>query len=270
MSAPLPPSPARLVARWLLAAVAVWVPVSILVMATVRNLWPVLGDGDASLVGLFGGALVLVLALVLGAGRLRPADVGLRGRDLVPGLAVMVLAWGLLQLLLLPILATGAPWVGVSASALAGIGVQWLGPALFEEVVFRGFYFAQFAHRPSRRFAPGTRGHFLAAALGSGLLFSLAHLPGLVFGDASAGAALAMLGLTAVAGLYGAWLYARTQNLFVVVGLHALHNAPVTLVEVPEPVAMGLTMAVGLGVAWAWPRLRRVGDGRTAVAPGLS
>ena len=245
-----------------MAAAAVWSPVSILVMATLRNRWPV-GEGEAAMVVLFGGALVLVLAVLMVAGRLRPQDLGLRLRDLGPGVAVLLVAWVVLQLLLLPAMVGGAMWVGMSLGTLTALAGQWVGPALFEEVLYRGFFFVQVAQRPLRGAAPGTRGHFLQAAVASGLLFSLAHLPGLVFGDASAVSALGMLAVTAVAGVYGAWLYVRTRNLFVVIGLHALHNAPVPVVDVADGVAGALTMVIGLAIGWAWPRVHRVWRDRT-------
>jgi uncharacterized protein len=72
-----------------------------------------------------------------------------------------------------------------------------------------------------------------------------------------------VLGLFVV-GLVLALLYAATRNLFFVVGLHALGNAPTLLAEPqgPAPSMVMLGVAVVLAAAWAWRNHRSGAAGR--------
>ena len=234
--------------------------------------------------------LAAFLFVVVALGRRRMADVGWSARNVLPGLATFVGAWLALQLVLaLWVLARGQAFelhpnwerVGV-VGVLAGVVTQAFGHALVSDTTFRGFFLPELRARFLR---PGsllamTAGLFLVVA-GSALLFGLAHLPTRAFIKGS--------GLTELvseqweffsAGLALGIAFVTTRNLFVVVGLHVLLNAPAPLVKVPGTVLkLAILCVFALVVvrsAWrslrSWLRRRRVerdmhgaddGDGAT-------
>jgi membrane protease YdiL (CAAX protease family) len=227
--------------------------------------------------------LLAFLGVVLLLGRRKPAEIGWSLRKLGPGVALSLVAWALLQLVLVAwVLASGAPlaphasWARVGVGGvLGGVLTQALGHALVADTVFRGFYLPELRARFLR---PGSA--LVVVALGfaalaaSSLLFGLAHLPtrALIKGSDlselvteqleffSAGLALGLAMLT-------------TRNLFAVVGLHVLLNAPAPLVQVPGGVLKAAILCVfalvvvdaGLrSVRAAWRRRR---DARAQAEP---
>lgn len=245
------------------AGVAVWVFSPAFPMDALRRL-------QASTDGWIAATLVTTLviglgqlALVFGPGRQRPRDVGWRASALPMAVAATLVAWLAMNAsTLVASLATGAPlqwqagWVqgGVLPGALIA---QLAGTALMEETVFRGWLWPQIALRLSRRLSASTA--WIVALLASQGLFALLHIPVRLAGGASMGEVATMvLGLFLV-GIVFALLYAATRNLFFVVGLHALGNAPTLLAEPqgPAPTLVMLGVAVVIATLWAWRRHRR-------------
>jgi membrane protease YdiL (CAAX protease family) len=146
------------------------------------------------------------------------------------------------------------------AGNLAGLLLaQLLGNALAEETLFRGFLFVQIAAMFLRRMPnrPATCG--VVAGLLSSILFSLAHLPhriGINGGYADYSAMATDQGWLVVWGCVYCWLYARTSNLWFVIGVHALANAR-TMLIVPPDVAeyLPLSQMIGVVLALVWDRL---------------
>lgn len=107
---------------------------------------------------------------------------------------------------------TAAPAVRWSEWGITGvIGTllgQLFGNALCEELVYRGFLLTQ-------------------------VLFATCHISSALAGGMSAiDVVLDLIRLT-VLGILLALLYVRTNNLFIVIGVHALMNAPTALVSSP-------------------------------------
>src|SRR5690606_18076529 len=169
-----------------------------------------------------------VMGLLFLVGRLRPADVGLRARDIGAGLIFTALYFGLLQLLLLSYASlSGAQVVNLWARAGAVTAAylllaQLLGNALYEEVAFRGFLLPQLFLKLRRL---GVATAMVLAVVASQTLFSVAHVPNILWVRGAAPAELpsSLLPLFLM-GLYFALLYLLTDNLFAVVGVHALNN----------------------------------------------
>lgn len=210
---------------------------------------------------------VVVGGIVFGLGRLRPRDVGLRRERLIPAALAVALIWlwmqlaiGVWSLVSGQGLAIDPAWARFGALVVLGNALgQFCGNALYEEVVWRGVTLPQFY----RRFAAGAQkplarglsvGALIAALAVSQGLFALRHIPvrlwqGFSLGDLPAEiAALFVLGALFVA------LYLRTRNLFLVIGVHALYNAPTALLAHGGGVALP---ALGLAalVLLLWPRL---------------
>lgn len=205
------------------------------------------------------GLALLVGGLLFAAFGLRPADVGLRGRDLPGGVAFTLAYFALLQAGLLGYAAlSGAEvvndWARTgSATAAYLLLSQLLGNALYEEIVFRGFLLPQLTLKLRRLGAALALG---TAVVVSQAAFSLAHVPNRLWVTGLPAAELpgALLQLFAM-GLFFALLYLLTGNLFAVVGVHALNNAPMLHLAAdgaPLGASAGVAVAAALLLAVAW------------------
>jgi membrane protease YdiL (CAAX protease family) len=192
--------------------------------------------------GLFTGSLlanlvfiaVLVTGIILRFGGLRPYDVGLIPRNILRGFVFAFGIWAGAQVVHMV-----AGWLTYGTVKLSTdwinpgfmIGLvltQIFGNALFEEIAYRGFLFPQLYLRAAAlRARPWTR--LLLALLISQGLFALSHIPNRIYlGMTPSEIALDLLMLLGWGTLY-TLIYLRTDNLFIVVGIHALGNTPTTL-----------------------------------------
>lgn len=212
--------------------------------------------------------VVIVWGIVLQFGDLRPRDIGLVREDIPPGIGVTVGTWILVQVtgvvaLILQgeslVLADSLVRFGI-LPVIGGFVGQIFGNALYEEIVYRAFLLPQFAKKlagPSWSGSPRTA--FLLALLVSQAVFTLIHVPGRLAAGVEAGNLPVFLAAPFVLGVLFALVYARTGNLFVTVGLHALVNDPVLLVDAGGVALVPLLLVV-LAILSAWPSLMtRVG-----------
>lgn len=178
-------------------------------------------------------ACIVVIVICL-TSRLKLRDLGLSS-NLGKAIIFTALLWTLTQaaLFVWQLIVLGAPqwnsaWQEMVPTFVLGTFIsQILGNSLYEEIVFRGFIFVQLylflTHRKIRR-------PLLTALLTSQVFFALLHIPmQLVREGVSWSGLLFWLTATGVAGIIFALCYAKTQNLFIAVGIHALFNAPVQL-----------------------------------------
>jgi membrane protease YdiL (CAAX protease family) len=192
--------------------------------------------------GLFTGSLlanlvfiaVLVALIILRFGGLRLYDVGLIPRNILMGILFTAGIWGGAQVIQLiagwldfGVVKLNADWVN-PGFMIGLLLTQIFGNALFEEIAYRGFLFPQLYLRGSGlRARPWTR--LLLALLVSQGLFALSHVPNRIYLGMKPGEiALDLLMLLGWGTLY-TLIYLRTDNLFIVVGIHALGNTPTTL-----------------------------------------
>ncbi|MDX2163617.1 MAG: type II CAAX endopeptidase family protein [bacterium] len=193
--------------------------------------------------GLFTGSLIVNVILVAALiwlligriGGLRPYDVGLIARDVPMGAAFGVGLWIAAQIIHagFGLLYHGAitlhpRWDATSGALIGWLLAQIFGSAVFEEIAYRGFLFPQlylrltrFADRPGQRLA--------WAILLSQMVFAFSHIPNRIY----LGMTPFEIGIDLVAlfgwGVLYTLIYLRTGNLFIVIGVHALGNAPTTL-----------------------------------------
>ncbi len=192
--------------------------------------------------GLFTGSLLanlvfivlLVGLLMLHFGRLRPYDVGLIPRHVAFGVVFTLGIWALAQVVQLigGLITYGSvtlsgEWIN-PGFMIGMVLTQILGNALFEEIAYRGFLFPQMYLRLTRlRARPWAR--LMVAVLISQGLFALSHIPNRIYLGMKPGEiAVDLLMLLGWGALYTV-IYLRTDNLFIVVGVHALGNTPTTL-----------------------------------------
>lgn len=188
------------------------------------------GTLSANLIGLFVEVAVFLLLIA----KVTPRELGLRKNKLLPGVFGFLLFWFAVHLVNLGVnLFTGSRIVfndnitKYPGDLIGGLLGQLFGNALLEEIVFRGFLFVQIfllcsaiKRRPAR---------VSAAIFISQAIFALMHIPNRIY-----------TGLTGVEFVYDfiqlvAWgsvfclLYLLTENLFFVVGIHALMNEPLMI-----------------------------------------
>lgn len=150
-------------------------------------------------------------------------------------------------------------WSEARRGAAAGyLLAQLFGNALVEESVFRGFLLPQLFRRWRERLAAPLA--LAAAVVVSQVAFALAHIPArLASGVAPADLSLPLLSI-ACWGVCFALIYLHTGNLFLVMGFHALLNAPSILIETSlPPQRVVLWLGVGIALLAAMGRHRRVG-----------
>jgi membrane protease YdiL (CAAX protease family) len=153
-------------------------------------------------------------------------------------------------------LALNADWNQSGGSpVIGGVLGQLLGNALVEETVFRGFFLAQFYVKAAHRLR-----HEAALAIsviGSSVLYSVTHVPNLLFIKSIDGIDLLMFlgGLVGLGFLFAA-VYLVTGNLFIAVGLHALVNTPAPLFHSSELTVNTVWFGVTVLLLIAWPQIK--------------
>jgi hypothetical protein len=198
--------------------------------------------------------LVVVGGVIFGIGQLRPSDVGAERSKLREGAITLATVWVIMQFVTaLGAVVGGEPIVvartwsnpGVSGT-LIWAAVMFLGTAAYEEIAFRGFLYPQLYLK-----VPGSpRTRFWVALLSSQLVFALGHAPAhLVIRHLSGALLMRMLVLQWFAGIMLLLLYLRTRNLWIVMGIHGLADAPAPLFQG----AMGWEYSlVVLLIGWPW------------------
>ncbi len=213
--------------------------------------------------------LVVICGALLGVGRREPREVGLEGRKLPAAAVYTCILWIVLQVVLGGCyvgfgrsLAVANGWddIGILQKA-GGLVGQFLGNALCEEIIFRGFLLTQcvllfralWPHRP--------RTAFLVSFCLAALIFTVWHLPYDLRADRYT--SLSQLAWNQADhffwGCAFGWIYWKTRNLFFVVGVHAVQNEPTTLFVWhnlgPLTTTTPVVFLVGVGIAAAWHRL---------------
>lgn len=214
-------------------------------------------------------ANALMLAVVLGflrlASGLCTSDLGVRTTYLPLACATTFALWlgvNIFQLVYaleehIPIV-IDLDWQRLGATSMLGIFfAQILGNALFEEILFRGLLFQQVRLRLLRS------GRRPATALGLGLVISQAifaaiHVPLRVKSGMPLSALPAELALLFALGVLLGLVYWRTGNLFVSVGIHALSNAPLLVVQEQLDLSTNgvIAASASLLVLLLWPQHR--------------
>lgn len=251
------------------------------VLAAVVNLVFFAGNAFRPLASATGGLLtgsllvnlafigVLIGWLMLKRGNLRPYDIGLIPSQIGLGIAYTLGLWGVAQVIhLLAGLLTGgtvaiSPDWAASPTYVIGLFVaQIFGNALFEEIAYRGFLFPQlYLHLGSLREHPWMR--LGVAILISQTIFALSHIPNRIYLGMSAGQIALDLVMLLAWGILYTLIYLKTDNLFLVVGVHALGNAPTTLfASTPVMASSGASFVINclaVLVLFGLPMLRAYG-----------
>jgi len=167
--------------------------------------------------GLIGFALIIG-GWLIGYGRLAPSTLGLVGRTLPVAAVALTATWavgqalaGITSLLFEHRLTAAVPSLSLSLPLLLA---QLLGNALLEESLFRG-YLIPFLRPYLRNSTP-------LVVIATSVIFGVSHIPGLL---ATGQPFVTLIPITILGFLFG-WLYIRTGNLWLCIGLHSLFNRP--------------------------------------------
>jgi membrane protease YdiL (CAAX protease family) len=174
--------------------------------------------------------------------------------NLKQGVLVLVLVWSFSQLIIISInLILGQAiefnmiWSKWEPTYIFGFLIAMIiGTAFFEEIAFRGYLLPQFY------FLIKKRQRIIWAIVCSSLLFSLFHVPSLLFiVKLSLPSMLSRLLMLFIVGLISCFAYLRTGNIFVLIAIHALNNAPTPLFQSPlNPSMIGVALSITLLIFW--------------------
>lgn len=179
---------------------------------------------------------LIVVGIILWAGKLRLRDVGLMHSRLPLAFFMTSAVWMTTQLVLvIASLITTSPVAPHNSWQITGflsvIGnfiAQLFGNALYEEVAFRGFLLPQLYLKFQNQSRERKNKHLVMAVIISQVFFALIHIPVFLY---RGGNMVVSLSWAAFGGIFLALLYLKSENLFLAVGLHALMNKPTSVIN---------------------------------------
>jgi membrane protease YdiL (CAAX protease family) len=226
--------------------------------------------------GLIHRTLLLNTLLLLGAvygvliryGGMRALDLGMDINKLPPAAILGALIWVFVQLIqgLVGYITNGTitidPTWNTDATSNIGLFIGMLfGTALYEEIGFRGYLLTQFINKLNK---PWSKVYTISLALIiSQALFTLLHIPWMIMNRGWTTAIIPdLLFSVFMNGIIYGLFYLRTKNLFFVIIVHALGNAPIGLIEAPiDPSSITLLLAIICYIAW--PFIKQIIQHRT-------
>jgi len=219
--------------------------------------------------GLIHSTLLLNALLLAGAvygvlisyGKMKVEDLGLTVEKLPLAFAFGIVLWISIQIIegivgyaISGTIAIESSW-RTEGTARIGLLIGMLfGTALFEEIGFRGFLLVQFITKLGR-IVKNKVLLISLALLTSQTFFTLMHVPWKMMDQGWTTAVfLDLLFSVFMNGIIFGLVYLRTQNLFFVMIIHALGNAPTALIEpsIEPPIIMLLLVIICCVV---WPNL---------------
>ena len=179
---------------------------------------------------LFALGVLWILCVGVGVflwGRQRLRDVGLSGKNFLPGIAYAIVYWAVaVGLITIGELVRGMPLQRPIFNGNIGPLIkQLLVFGLAEEVVFRAFIMVQL-YRKLRKVCTVPTLALPAAILLSQLFFALWHVPNRLSANIPVIDMVPSLGGVFAAGVLFSVVYVRTRNLLTALAVHALSNIP--------------------------------------------
>ena len=217
--------------------------------------------------GLINGTLqaYIIQFIIIGTlfwciGRLRFHDLALFRKKILPGIAWTVVIWGAAQIVQLIESGGDATWaLGWGTHSIGNFLGQIFGNALYEEIFFRAFLISQIfvllRIAGMRRTIP----MLIIAILVSQFIFTIGHVPNRLYKgryenwQAVWNDQLSLF----ISGLFLAAYFLLTNNIFIAVGIHALSNVPMPLVEGASLRDFPVPLLVVFVLLALWRRWRR-------------
>ncbi|UJG43708.1 MAG: CPBP family intramembrane metalloprotease [Candidatus Heimdallarchaeum endolithica] len=195
--------------------------------------------------------LVIIGLLMIYLGKLKPKDLGFSTSKLWQGVLIVIVGWFIIQiagviysLIMSGTLKFDSYMVQSSAKLIIIKNVsQWVFNAPFEEFLFREFLITQLYLQFKNKLTndpKSVKKSLTRSLIISQLIFSFMHIPNRILWVVSSEsytvkeiiwAAVNPLqyGVLIILGLTFALLYHRTDNIFIVIGIHSLFNEPNSL-----------------------------------------
>jgi len=207
-----------------------------------------------------------IVGILLWYEKLSLQDIGLVWRKLPFAMLLWVGLWLLVQgielaagLLLRGNAEIDPAWSGGELAIIALLVGHLLGTALYEEMAFRGFLLRQCFLCPHRWTKNRRVLSTALAILVSQLAFTLLHVPWKLLTLGWSTNIVGELSGVLLTGIIYSLLYLRTDNLFLVMGVHALGNAPTSLIT--PSIGTPNLLLLFTGLIWIlWPRISRWED----------
>lgn len=206
-----------------------------------------------------------IVGVLLGYGGLSLQDIGIVWRKLPFAMLLWAGIWLLIQgiELLAGLLHRGSAgidpaWSGGGLAIITLLVGHLFGTALYEEIAFRGFLLRQcflISHRWTKN------RQVLSAAVAilvSQVAFTFFHLPWKLMTQGWSADTMGELCGVLLTGIVYSLLYLRTDNLFLVMGVHALGNAPTSLIT-PTIGTPNLLLLFMVLIWLLWPRIKKRG-----------
>lgn len=128
---------------------------------------------------------------------------------------------------------------------------QLFGNAFFEEIFYRGFLFPQiYKNLEPKNFDDKKRKNL--SILISQSIFSAIHIPIRIIQGASIVELIVSLIALFLFGWLFVYIYLRTENLFVVIVLHAIWNAPISITVVTSEINFLILVVLAV---WLYPKI---------------
>ena len=204
-----------------------------------------------------------IVGVLLWYEKLSLQDIGIVWRKLPFAMLLWVGIWLLVQgielvagLLLQGNAEIDPAWSGGGLAIIGLLVGHLLGTALYEEMAFRGFLLRQCflnLHRWTKN------RQVLSAAVAilvSQLAFTLFHVPWKLMTQGWSANTMGELCGVLLTGIVYSLLYLRTDNLFLVMGVHALGNAPTSLIT-PTIGTPNLLLLFTVVIWILWPRMKK-------------
>lgn len=180
--------------------------------------------------------VVFIFIIILRCGKLCFYDLGLKKNKLFIAIIAMLTLWIFIQLLNAIItliisekLIINSDWNKHGASIMLGNFIaQIFGNCFFEELAFRGFLLIQICKK-----FKGEKSKFFTCVVGSQIIFALIHIPNRISSGMNVVNILISLIAVLIIGVLFAITYLVTDNIFLVIGIHALWNTPLLVFDGP-------------------------------------
>jgi len=215
-------------------------------------------------------ALLLVGAVygvLIGHGKMKVEDLGLTVEKLplafIFGIAIWIsiqIIEGIIGYAINGTIALESSWTTKGTARIGLLIGMLFGTALFEEIGFRGFLLVQFITKLGRVVKNRVLSTSLAL-LTSQTFFTLVHVPWKMMNQGWTTAVfLDLLFSVFMNGVIYGLLYLRTRNLFFVMIIHSLGNAPTALIQ-PSIESSIILLLLAIISCTVWPNLGVSGSG---------
>ena len=202
-----------------------------------------------------------IVGVLLWYEKLSLQDIGIAWGKLAVAMLFWVGIWLLIQgielvagLLLRGHAEIDPAWSGGGLAIIALLVGHLLGTALYEELAFRGFLLRQCFLRLHRWTENRQVLSTALAILISQLAFAFLHVPWKLMTQGWSANTMGELCGVLLTGIIYSLLYLRTDNLFLVMGVHAFGNAPTSLIT-PTIGTPNLLLLFTVVIWILWPRM---------------